>query len=105
MIHYYHTLGLKYPATQQQIKKAFHKLAHIYHPDKPTGNADKFKKINEAYQMLTKNNNYVKNTHEHYQQPVHASIFDDFDTAQATTKHGAKVIYDSNTNTFITIRW
>ena len=35
------------------IKKSYHKLALIYHPDKPTKDEEKFKKITEAYEMLT----------------------------------------------------
>jgi len=49
---YYQTLGVSKGASQDEIKKAFRKLAHQYHPDKPTGNEAKFKEINEAYQVL-----------------------------------------------------
>lgn len=49
---YYDVLGVNKSANQDDIKKAFRKLAHEYHPDKKTGNADKFKEINEAYQVL-----------------------------------------------------
>lgn len=49
---YYKILGVDKSADEEQIKKAFRKLAHEHHPDKKTGNADKFKEINEAYQVL-----------------------------------------------------
>lgn len=49
---YYKILGVDKTATDEQIKKAFHKLAHEYHPDKANGNVDKFKEANEAYQVL-----------------------------------------------------
>jgi len=49
---YYQILGVNRNASQEDIKKAFRKLAHEYHPDKKTGNAEKFKEINEAYQIL-----------------------------------------------------
>lgn len=49
---YYKTLGVDKGASQDEIKKAFRKLAHEYHPDKPTGNEAKFKEINEAYQVV-----------------------------------------------------
>jgi molecular chaperone DnaJ len=39
-------------ASQDEIKRAFLKLAHQYHPDKNGGKDDKFKEINEAYQVL-----------------------------------------------------
>ena len=49
---YYEVLGVSKTATQDEIKKAFHKLAHKYHPDKG-GDEKKFKEINEAYQVLS----------------------------------------------------
>jgi molecular chaperone DnaJ len=50
---YYHILGVEKGATKDDIKKAFRKLAHQYHPDKQGGNEAKFKEINEAYQILS----------------------------------------------------
>ncbi|MGA2417632.1 MAG: molecular chaperone DnaJ [Candidatus Staskawiczbacteria bacterium] len=49
---YYEILGVTKSASQEDIKKAFHKLAHKYHPDKG-GDEKKFKEINEAYQVLS----------------------------------------------------
>ncbi|MFA5048876.1 MAG: molecular chaperone DnaJ [Patescibacteria group bacterium] len=49
---YYSLLGVNKSASQDEIKKAFRKLAHEHHPDKASGNVDKFKEINEAYQVL-----------------------------------------------------
>ncbi|MCX6718365.1 MAG: molecular chaperone DnaJ [Candidatus Staskawiczbacteria bacterium] len=49
---YYEILGVTKNASQDEIKKAFHKLAHQYHPDKG-GDEKKFKEINEAYQVLS----------------------------------------------------
>lgn len=49
---YYQTLGVSKTSTQDEIKKAFRKQAHLHHPDKSGGNAEKFKEINEAYQVL-----------------------------------------------------
>jgi molecular chaperone DnaJ len=50
---YYKTLGVEKGASADDIKKAFRKLAHQYHPDKQGGNADKFKEVNEAYSVLS----------------------------------------------------
>ena len=50
---YYKTLGVEKNASKEEIKKAFHKLAHTHHPDKNNGNDTKFKEVNEAYQVLS----------------------------------------------------
>ncbi|MFA6095552.1 MAG: molecular chaperone DnaJ [Candidatus Paceibacterota bacterium] len=50
---YYKILGVEKNASQDEIKKAFRKLAHEHHPDKKTGNAEKFKEANEAYGVLS----------------------------------------------------
>ncbi len=50
---YYKTLGLEKTASQDEIKKAFRKMAHKYHPDKSSGDETKFKEVNEAYQVLS----------------------------------------------------
>lgn len=49
---YYETLGVSRGATQDEIKKAYRKLAHKYHPDKGGGDEEKFKEINHAYEVL-----------------------------------------------------
>lgn len=49
---YYQILGIARGASKDEIKKAFRKLAHRHHPDKG-GNENKFKEINEAYQILS----------------------------------------------------
>lgn len=50
---YYEILGVKRDASPEEIKRAFRELAQKYHPDKPGGDAEKFKEINEAYQVLS----------------------------------------------------
>ncbi|MBI2462631.1 MAG: molecular chaperone DnaJ [Candidatus Spechtbacteria bacterium] len=50
---YYKILGLEKRASKDDIKKAYRKLAHQYHPDKQGGDEKKFKEINEAYQVLS----------------------------------------------------
>jgi molecular chaperone DnaJ len=51
---YYKTLGVDKKATQEEIKKAYRKLARQYHPDtnKEAGAEERFKKISEAYDVL-----------------------------------------------------
>lgn len=50
---YYKILGVEKNASDEDIKKAYRKLAHQYHPDKTGGDGEKFKEINEAYQILS----------------------------------------------------
>lgn len=50
---YYSILGVDKQASKDEIKKAFRKLAHKYHPDKSGGDEQKFKEIGEAYATLS----------------------------------------------------
>ncbi len=50
---YYKVLGVEKNASAEDIKKAYRKLAHQHHPDKPGGEEAKFKEVNEAYQVLS----------------------------------------------------
>ncbi len=53
---YYKILGVDKAASKEDIKKAFRKLAHQYHPDKTKNDAaaaDKFKEASEAYSVLS----------------------------------------------------
>jgi molecular chaperone DnaJ len=49
---YYDLLGVNKGASADEIKKAYRKAAHKHHPDKG-GDSEKFKEINEAYQVLS----------------------------------------------------
>jgi len=50
---YYEILGVNRTATDDEIKKAFRKLAHKYHPDKKGGDEMRFKEASEAYAVLS----------------------------------------------------
>src|SRR3990167_5746015 len=53
MKNYYDILGISKTASEEEIKSAFRKLAHKYHPDKKGGDEKKFKEVSEAYSVLS----------------------------------------------------
>lgn len=75
---YYEVLGIQKGASDDEIKKAFRKLAIKYHPDKNQGDKEaeqKFKEINEAYQVLS--------------DPEKRAHYDQFGTADPGAGFGA----------------
>ena len=73
MSDYYEVLGLSKSASQEEIKKAYKKLAKKYHPDlnKEESAGKKFKEVSEAYKVLSDENsraNYDRAGHDRYQQ-------------------------------------
>ncbi len=49
---YYQVLEIEKGASKDEVKKAFRRLASKYHPDKKTGDENKFKEVSEAYSVL-----------------------------------------------------
>ena len=66
---YYESLGVSKNASDDEIKKAFRKLAVKHHPDKDGGDETKFKEINEAYEVLKD-----KQKRQRYDQFGHAGV-------------------------------
>lgn len=68
---YYEVLGVSKTATDEEIKRAFRKLAKQYHPDinKEPGAEEKFKEIGEAYSVLSD-----ANKRRQYDQFGHAAF-------------------------------
>ncbi|MCX8033687.1 MAG: molecular chaperone DnaJ [Thermodesulfovibrio sp.] len=74
---YYSILGVSRDASQEEIKKAFRRLARQYHPDLNHGNKEaeeKFKEINEAYSCLS--------------DPVRRANYDRYGTAEGPMGNG-----------------
>lgn len=73
---YYATLGISKSASNDEIKKAYRKLAHKHHPDKGGSPEDerKFREINDAYQVLS--------------DPQKRQSYDQFGTAGANSAGG-----------------
>jgi molecular chaperone DnaJ len=66
---YYEVLGVPKAASDDEIKKAYRKLAVQHHPDKEGGNEEKFKEISEAYEVLKD-----KQKRQRYDQFGHAGV-------------------------------
>lgn len=56
LVNYYKVLGVSDKSTASDIKKAYYKLAKKYHPDVNPKTLNKFKEINEAYEILSNDN-------------------------------------------------
>ncbi len=67
---YYAILGISRSASAEEVKKAFRKKAHEFHPDKSHGDEAKFKEVNEAYQVLS-------NQEKRQQYDQYGQTFDD----------------------------
>ena len=73
---YYEVLGITKGAGEDEIKKAYKKMARKYHPDLNPGDKEaeeKFKEVNEAYEVLSDPNKKAR-----YDQYGHAGVDPNF---------------------------
>ncbi len=89
---YYAVLGVARDASDQEIKKAYRTLAHKYHPDKSGGDEQKFKEVNEAYQVLSNKDKRAQYDRfgQTFQGAGGAGGFDGFDFSQFQQGAGAQ---------------
>lgn len=95
-MNYYEILDIKKTATEEEIKKAYKKLALKYHPDKnPSKEGEKeFKKINEAYEVLSDKNkraNYDAMGHGNYKQNTQSNNYYDTNWHYRDTRRGSQL--------------
>ena len=80
---YYEVLGLSKGASEEELKKAYRKLAKKYHPDVNPGDKQaeaKFKELNEAYSILSDPDKRAR-----YDQFGHAGVDPSYGAASAAT--------------------
>lgn len=102
---YYKELELPNNASDDEIKKSYKKLAVKYHPDKNPDNKEeseiKFKKISEAYQILSDKDKYIReNAGRRGSQP-----HPDFIDPSELFKHFFNVNIGNNSNNSVNINF
>lgn len=90
---YYKTLGLDDNADLKQIKKAYRKMASMYHPDKPGGNEEKFKEISNAYEILTKKSEFIDPNNNTFFDGEWSSFAQVFNDTYNQDRRGRNVYY------------
>ena len=97
-VNYYEVLGVKEDATNEEIRKAYKKLAIKWHPDKNPDNKEfaeeKFKSISEAYRLCSEKK--LKAIQKKLVMPETVCIIDDVCTTGATLESCAILLKNLN---------
>ena len=87
---YYEVLGLSKGASDDEIKKAYRACAKKYHPDLHPGDKEceeKFKEVNEAYEVLSDSDKKVR-----YDQFGHAGVDSNYGAGAARCLRGLSLL-------------
>jgi len=99
---YYEMLGISKDASDKQVKQAYRKMARKYHPDVNSGDKaaeDKFKKVNEAYEVLS--DPEKRKQYDRYgEQWQYADQFEQQRGQQRYTRQGPTFEFGSGTDGF-----
>jgi curved DNA-binding protein len=102
----YQILGLKPGASEEEIKKAYRKLAMKHHPDRG-GDEAEFKKIKEAYETLTNNAGPgfrpIGDTDQHFDPRSFGDIFGNFNRGHGAGPFGFNFSTGSVKNPDVTV--
>ena len=98
---YYEILGVKRDASANEIKSAYRKLARKFHPDvnKTKEAEEKFKDINEAYEVLSD-----KNKRQRYDQFGHDGLRSQIYRIYTDGNHGCAGAFDSSDDWHLPVR-
>jgi len=105
---YYNTLGINTDATLDEIKKAYRKLARLYHPDvnQSPDAKDRFICITEAYEFLMSNHDKIRTDEQAYQDAMNdwRKYRQDRSRKRATVYARTPYVKFKNTNFYRTTR-